>query len=69
VAQSGSVRRDDAVVTLKDYQFMPNLTGLHRRHDGTATVHCRFTGSLCPTLGATVTRSYTYEGDRIVSSD
>lgn len=69
VAQTGRVTRSDASVTLEDYRHMPNLTGLRRRQDGTATIHCLFTGSLCPTLGGSVPRAYTYEGDSLVSSD
>jgi hypothetical protein len=69
VSQSGSVTSDDASVQLKDYQYQVNLEGLVRRHDGTATIHCLFTGSLCPSLGGTVTRAYTYEGDDVVSTD
>jgi hypothetical protein len=45
------------------------LEGLRRRQSGTATIVCRFTGSLCPTLGAELQRAYTYVDDVIVSSD
>jgi len=69
VSQTGSVLTSDASVTLMDYQHTPNLEGLARRQNGTATIHCLFTGSLCPTLGGTVTRSYTYVGDSVVSVD
>ena len=69
VSQSGSVLTNDASVTLMDYQHTPNLEGLVRRQDGTATVHCLFAGSLCPTTGGTVTRAYTYVGDSVVSID
>ncbi|HEX2659694.1 MAG TPA: hypothetical protein VHU40_15525, partial [Polyangia bacterium] len=68
VSQSGNVSTNDAVVTLMDYQHTPNLE-LRRRQDGTATIHCLFTGSLCPTIGATATRAYTYVGDTVVSVD
>ena len=69
VSQAGSVLTNDAAVTLMDYQHTPNLEGLVRRQDGTATVHCLFAGSLCPTTGGTVMRAYTYVGDSIVSND
>lgn len=69
VSQAGSVVTGDASVTLMDYQHTPNLEGLRRRQDGTATIHCVFTGSLCPTTGGTVTRDYTYVGDTVVSVD
>ena len=69
VAQTGSVRSNNAAVTLMDYQRSPNLTGLLRRQNGTATVHCLFTGAICPTMGGTVTRAYTYVGDTVVSAD
>jgi hypothetical protein len=69
VSQSGSITSDNASVQLKDYRYQVNLEGLVRRHDGTATIHCLFTGSLCPSLGGSVTRPYTYEGDVIVSTD
>jgi len=69
VSQTGSVQTNDASVTLMDYQHTPNLDGLVRRQNGTATVHCLFSGSLCPTLGGTVTRNYTYVGDTVVSVD
>jgi len=69
VAQSGNVSTSDANVTLMDYRFMTNLEGLLRRQNGTATIHCLFPGDVCPTLGGTSTRAYTYEGDTVVSSD
>jgi hypothetical protein len=69
VAQTGSVRSNDARVTLMDYQHTPNLEGLRRRQGGTATIHCLFGGAICPTLGGTITRPYTYVGDTIVSAD
>jgi hypothetical protein len=69
VSQTGSVTSNDASVTLLDYRRQPNLENLRRRQDGTATIHCLFTGSVCPTLGGEVTRAYTYEGSTVVSSD
>ena len=69
VSQTGSVQTSDASVTLMDYQHTPNLEGLLRRQNGTATIHCLFAGSLCPTTGGTVTRAYTYVGDTVVSVD
>jgi hypothetical protein len=69
VSQTGSVRTSDASVTLMDYQHTPNLEGLLRRQSGTVTIHCLFTGALCPTPGGTVTRSYSYGGDTVVSTD
>jgi hypothetical protein len=69
VAQIGSVRSNDASVTLMDYQHTPNLVGLRRRQNGTTTIHCLFTGAICPTPGGTVTRPYTYQGDTVVSTD
>lgn len=69
VSQTGSVRSNDASVSLQDYQHTPNLTGLLRRQDGTATVQCLFPGSLCPSVGATAPRPYTFVGDSLVSAD
>ena len=69
VSQSGSVTTSDANVTLMDYAHTPNLTNLKRRQDGTVTINCLFTGSLCPTMGGQVTKAYTYVGDTIVSTD
>jgi len=70
VSQNGSVQTSDASVSLLDYRHMESLSGLRRRQAGTATIHCVFGGGgLCPTLGATVTRAYTYEGDTMVSAD
>lgn len=69
VSQTGSVQTNDASVTLMDYQHTPNLEGLMRRQAGTATIHCLFAGSLCPSVGGTTTRAYTYVGDTVVSVD
>ncbi len=69
VSQTGSVSTNDAVVTLQDFAQTPNLEGLKRRTNGTATLHCIYTGTLCPTSGTTVSLAYTYAGDSIVSSD
>ena len=69
VSQSGSVATGDASVSLLDYQHTPTLSGLIRRHDGTAAVHCVFSGTICPTVGATVERAYTFVGDTVVSAD
>jgi len=69
VSQTGSVQTSDASVTLMDYQHTPNLEGLLRRQNGTATIHCLFAGSLCPSVGGTTTRNYTYVGDTVVSVD
>lgn len=69
VSQTGSVTSGTADVTLMDYQHAANLEHLVRRTDGTATVHCLFAGTLCPTTGGTVTTHYTYVGDSLVSSD
>jgi hypothetical protein len=68
VSQVGSVLTSDATVTLMDYQHTPNLD-LRRRQDGNATIHCLYPGSLCPSVGATTTRAYTYVGDVVVSND
>ena len=69
VSQRGSVLSNDAEVTLMDYMHTPNLNGLVRRQDGTATIHCLFAGAICPTPGPTVTRAYKYVGDSVVSTD
>jgi hypothetical protein len=69
VSQTGSVGSSDASVTLMDYQHTPNLEGLRRRQDGTVTIQCLFAGAICPTVGGSVTRAYTYVGDSIVSVD
>ena len=69
VSQTGSVTSDDANVTLMDYAHTPNLEGLIRRHDGTLTIHCVFTGDVCPTAGGTSTRAYTYVSDTVVSGN
>ncbi|HET6339419.1 MAG TPA: hypothetical protein VFG30_39660, partial [Polyangiales bacterium] len=69
VSQTGSVTSDDASVTLMDYKRDANLEGLIRRHDGSVTIHCLFTGSVCPTPGGSVMRNYTFVGDSLVSSD
>jgi hypothetical protein len=69
VSQTGSVLTSDASVTLLDYQHMPNLEGLRRRQAGTVTIHCVFTGSVCPTAGGEVTRAYSYIGDSVVSGN
>jgi hypothetical protein len=69
VSQTGSVTTGDANVTLMDYMHTPNLDGLIRRTSGTLTVHCVFVGSVCPTMGGSVQRAYTYVGDTIVSHD
>ncbi len=69
VSQSGSVRSNNARVTLQDYLHMPNLRNLMRRQNGTATIDCVFTGAICPMAGGSVTRPYTYVGDTVVSSD
>jgi hypothetical protein len=68
VSQTGSVSTNDASVTLMDYQHTPNLE-LLRRQDGDATIHCLYTGSLCPTVGSVTSRAYTYVGDTVVSVD
>jgi hypothetical protein len=67
VAQTGSMTTDTASVSLLDYQHQTNLEGLHRRHDGTVMLHCLFPGSICQNLNDVFTRSYTYEGDTVVS--
>lgn len=69
VTQSGSVKTSNASVSLLDYQRQVNLEGLRRRQAGTATVHCRFPGSICSTLNETFTRAYTYVGDTVVSGN
>jgi hypothetical protein len=69
VSQTGSVTSSNASVTLMDYRRAPNLTGLVRRRSGTATVHCVFTGALCPSVGMTASQAYTYVGDTVVSTD
>jgi hypothetical protein len=69
VSQTGSVRSNNASVTLLDYQRLPNLRNLLRRQNGTVSIDCVYTGAICPAAGATVTRAYTYVGDTIVSSD
>ncbi|HEX4354842.1 MAG TPA: hypothetical protein VHZ95_18050 [Polyangiales bacterium] len=69
VSQTGSVQSHDANVTLMDSAHTPNLDGLIRRQDGTLTVHCIFTGAICPTPGGSVERAYHYMGDSVVSTD
>lgn len=69
VAQTGSVRSSDATVRLLDHRRMTNLSGLRRRQNGTATVHCLFTGSFCSSLGSEVSKAYSYVGDSVVSSN
>jgi hypothetical protein len=69
VSQAGSVTTGDASVSLLDYQHTPTLTGLIRRHDGTATVQCVFGGAICPTVGLALERAYTFVGDSVVSAD
>jgi hypothetical protein len=69
VAQSGSVQTNSAMLRLQDYRHMDSVSGLHRRQSGTATLHCLFTGALCPTMDGEVSKAYTYEGDTIVSTD
>jgi hypothetical protein len=69
VSQHGSVTSSDASVTLMDYQHTSNLSGLLRRQAGTVTIHCQFTGSICPMLGVDVEKTYGYVGDSLVSSD
>lgn len=69
VSQTGSIHSNDASVTLMDYQHSPNLQGLVRRQDGEVVIHCLFPGTLCQTVGTTVTRKYTYVGDSVVSRD
>jgi hypothetical protein len=69
VNQTGSVRSNDATLSLQDYRRMTNLSGLRRRQGGTATVTCLQPGALCPSVGGTVTRPYSYVGDTVVSSD
>jgi hypothetical protein len=69
VSQTGSVRNNDASITLLDYAHTPNLDGLIRRQNGTVTIHCLFGGTLCPSIGPSVTRPYTYVGDSMVSTD
>jgi hypothetical protein len=70
VSQTGSVKSNNASVTLMDYAHTPNLEGLLRRQDGTVTIKCLFAGSLCPAPGAPdVTRAYHYVGDSVVSTD
>ena len=69
VSQTGSVRSNDASVRLLDYRRMTNLSGLRRRQNGTATVHCLFAGSFCSSLGSEVSKAYSYVGDSVVSSN
>jgi hypothetical protein len=69
VAQKGSISGGDASVSLLDYQREVNLEGLRRRQAGTATIHCRFTGSICPSVGMDLQRAYTFVDDVVVSSD
>jgi hypothetical protein len=69
VSQTGSVRTMDASVTLMDYQHAPNLEGLRRRQNGTATFHCLTGGFMCSGAGATLSLPYVFVGDTIVSSD
>lgn len=68
VTQQGSVLSQDASVSLLDYQRQTNLEGLIRRQDGTLTIHCLYTGSVCSQLNDTLTRTYTYEGQTLVSN-
>jgi hypothetical protein len=69
VAQKGSVGDGSASVSLLDYQRSVNLEGLRRRQAGTATLHCRFTGSVCPTIGTDLQLAYSFVDDVVVSSD
>jgi hypothetical protein len=69
VSQTGSVSSNDASVTLMDYRHTPNLQGLLRRQDGTVSINCLFPGTICQTMGSTVTRAYKYVGDSMVSTD
>jgi hypothetical protein len=66
VAQSGSVKTNDASVSLLDYRRMVNVEGLVRRQSGSLTMHCIFPGGDCPE-GESVQRDYTYVGDSLVS--
>jgi len=68
VTQRGSVLTGDAAVSLLDYQRLTNLEGLGRRQDGTVTIHCLYTGSVCSSLNETLTRAYSYVGDTLVSN-
>jgi hypothetical protein len=69
VSQTGSVRTSDATLSLLDYRHMSNLDGLRRRQAGNVTIHCLFTGSICSSLGADLSRAYTYVGDTLVSGN
>jgi len=64
VSQTGSVQTSDASVTLMDYQHTPNLEGLLRRQNGTATIHCLFAGSLFTHLTPDGTENYLRETAR-----
>jgi hypothetical protein len=69
VEQRGSVNGDGgASVSLLDYRRETNLEGLIRKQDGSLTVHCLFPGSLCNSMGDTITKTYTYVGDTVVSN-
>lgn len=59
----------DGSVSLLDYQKSPTLKELKRRESGTLKIVCLYTGSICTTQGAEVSRSYTYVGDYLVSAD
>ena len=69
VSQTGSVTTSNASVTLLDYQRAPNVSGLRRRQNGTATLHCISPGALCVSAGGTAELAYTYVGDSVVSMD
>ncbi len=40
-----------------------NVTGLTRRANGTLTIHCIYVGGPCSSIGATVSKAYTYVGE------
>jgi hypothetical protein len=67
--QTGSVSTNDASVKLLDYLKQVNLEGLARRTNGTATITCRFTGTICTNPGEMLSRPYVYVEDVLVSQD
>jgi hypothetical protein len=68
VTQLGSIMSNDASVSLLDYRRQTNLEGLIRRQAGTVTIHCLFPGSICNTLDETISLTYSYVGDTVVSN-
>ncbi|MBM4378344.1 MAG: hypothetical protein FJ086_03450 [Deltaproteobacteria bacterium] len=68
--QTGSLADGTATVTLKDYAGAPALSGILRGQSGTATFNCATpSGDVCPSIGSTAQRPYTFVEDVLVSAD